>query len=128
MSQEEAIRHWLDGAKKSLRAADVLHADGNEELALFHFHLTVEKTLKALYVLEKDTAPPLTHDLTTIAAALANSSLQKMFDEFKTMSKFAVATRYDDMEILEDEVTLTRVYHWIAFSRSLLAYAEKRKP
>lgn len=127
MSQDEAIRQWLDGAAKSLRAAQVLHADSNEELALFHCHLTVEKTLKALYVLEKDTAPPLTHDLTTIASALGDDHLKKMLDDFKTMSKFAVASRYDDVEILEDEVMPTRVDHWITFSSSLLTHAKETK-
>lgn len=126
MSQDEAIRQWLNGAAKSLRAAQVLHADGNEELALFHRHLTVEKTLKALYVLEKDAAPPLTHDLTTIASALADPRLQEMFEDFKMMSKFAVATRYDDVEILEDEIHAPRVNHWIDFSNSLLTYAKQK--
>lgn len=126
MSQDEAIQHWLDGAEKSLRAAQVLHADGNEELALFHCHLTVEKTLKALYVLEKDAAPPLTHDLTTIASAIDDDDLKKMFDDFKTMSTFAVASRYDDVEILEDEVLPPRVDYWIDFSNSLLTYAKQK--
>ena len=126
MSQDEAIQQWLDGAQKSLRAAEVLHADGNEELALFHCHLTVEKVLKALYVLAKDTAPPLTHDLTTIADAINDPHIQKLFEELKMMSKFSVATRYDDVEILEDEIVPARVDHWISFSRSLLDYGKKR--
>lgn len=126
MSQDEAVQHWLDGAIKSLRAAQVLHVDGNEELALFHCHLTVEKTLKALYVVEKDAAPPLTHDLTTIASVLNDNRLKQMFDDFKTMSKFAVASRYDDVEILEDEVLPPRVDHWIDFSNSLLTYAKQK--
>lgn len=104
----------------------MLHDDENEQLALFHCHLSVEKSLKALYVYENDTAPPLTHDLSVLASSLKDAEVRQAFDDLKIMSKFAVAARYDDMDVLEEEIVPVRVEHWLSFSRSLLNHAEHR--
>ena len=126
MSQKEAIELWLEGARKSLRAARVLHTDGNEELALFHCHLSTEKVLKALYIFEHDCAAPKTHDLSSLASELEDKILKEHFEELRNMSKFSVAGRYDDIEILEDELATARVEHWITLSDSLLQHAENK--
>lgn len=126
MSQDEAVHEWLDGAQRSLRAARTLHDDHNDALALFHCHLAAEKALKALYILEHDGPAPHTHDLTLILSELKDEELKSRFEAFKTMSTFTVAARYDDIEILEEELTTERVDHWISFSDSLLHHAENR--
>ena len=125
MSRDEAVLLWLAGARKSLRAANTLAADQNNELALFHCHLCAEKTLKALYVFEEDAAPPLTHDLATLVIAIGQKHLQEQFDEFASMSKFAIAARYDDIDVLEQDLTQERIRHWLLFTDSLLCYAEE---
>ena len=123
MSQDQAIRKWLNGGQKSLRAAQTLHKDHNDELALFHCHLSAEKILKALYIFEHDSSAPRTHDLAMLVSELKNEKIKEWFEEFKAMSKFSIAARYDDLEILEGELDPSRVEHWIAFCNSLLNHA-----
>lgn len=126
MSQKEAIDQWLRGAEKSLRAAKLLHGDDNDELALFHCHLCTEKILKAMYIFESDAAAPKTHDLFALVNALRDPTLKENLHEFKSMSKFAIAARYDDPDILEEEMQPKRVEHWITFSAFLLHHAKNR--
>ena len=126
MSQNEAIAIWLDGARGALPAAQTLHQDHNEELTLFHCHLATEKALKALYILEHDRSAPHTHDLTMILSELKDEELKKRLGDFTAMSKFAVAARYDDVEILDEDLGKERIEHWISFSAFLLQHAENR--
>ena len=58
------IKYWVDGAEESWKSAEILIAGGRYVMALFCWHLTIEKLLKAHWV--KDNAeyyPPRTHNL-----------------------------------------------------------------
>ena len=127
MSQDEAVQRWLEGADKALRAAKLLHEDGNDELALFDCHLCAEKILKALYIRDHDCVAPRTHDLAMLVSELEDLQLQKHFEDFKSMSKLAVAARYDDLEILEEELQPARIAHWLSFCTFLLEHAKNQK-
>ena len=61
-----------------------------------------------------------------ILSELKDEELKKRLGDFTAMSKFAVAARYDDVEILDEDLGKERIEHWISFSAFLLQHAENR--
>ena len=58
------IQYWLDSAEESWQSAAVLIEGGRYAIALFCWHLAIEKILKAHWVKNnKDNYPPRTHNL-----------------------------------------------------------------
>lgn len=57
---------WLAFARQDLQVADVVFREGIYNQACFQAQQCVEKSLKALYVIYRKTAPPRTHDITDL--------------------------------------------------------------
>jgi len=65
----EEIENWWKQAKKDLTAANNSLKSGDYEWACFQAHQSVEKAIKALYMLKKRRSP-FTHDLTKMGREL----------------------------------------------------------
>ncbi|OFX16926.1 MAG: hypothetical protein A2033_19395 [Bacteroidetes bacterium GWA2_31_9] len=64
MTKEEHISYWLEQADDSWESAVALINSKRYMMALFCWHLTIEKLLKALWVKNNtDNYPPRTHNL-----------------------------------------------------------------
>ena len=57
------MKYWLNTATQDWKVAGHLFEKGDYSYALFFGHLTLEKTLKAIYVKKQDETPPFSHNL-----------------------------------------------------------------
>ena len=87
-------REWVDQAEQELAAASVLVERLLLPQAVFHTHLAVEKTLKALWTETQDSGlPPRTHDLMALQNELG-LELSEWHMYLGWLSEQAVASRY----------------------------------
>jgi len=82
-----------------LEVAETLFNTGKYDWCLFLAHLVLEKTLKSLYVQNKDSFPPRIHDLVRLAE-LANIELDEDTSVFlDSVNTFNISTRYPDEKL-----------------------------
>lgn len=95
MSQEEAVKHWIDSSKEDLETAEALFKSEKFVYCLFFCHLAVEKLIKAIVIKKTDGTPPISHNLAQIFRLTGlpiSETLKKDLDE---MTTFNIEARYD---------------------------------
>ena len=63
MNIDKQVAYWLDGAKEDWEVSSKLLDMDNIRHGLFFLHLTIEKTLKAVYTKRLAQVPPKLHNL-----------------------------------------------------------------
>ncbi len=121
MTKEDTIAHWRRGSRASLKLAELAHQAGEYALALFHCHLAVEKSLKAVYILQKEDNPPPTHDLLALASRLDFQWNDEQEAALASLTEYAVTARYDDIEWAEAEATKKNSAFWIGQVQTMLS-------
>lgn len=96
MTQEAAIKIWVDGANDALDTANKLFNSKKYHHALFFLHLALEKILKALYISIKDEAPPYIHNLKQISEIAGLELSDTEINQLDQISEFNVSTRYEE--------------------------------
>lgn len=96
MTQEAAIKIWVDGANDALDTANKLYISKKYHHALFFLHLALEKILKALYISLKDEAPPYIHNLKQISELAGLELNTTEVDQLDQISEFNVSARYEE--------------------------------
>lgn len=95
MTEKDVVDYWIKSAKEDFLTAETLFLAKRNLACLFFCHLALEKILKALYVSQKHTAPPLIHDLVKLAESFALNT-NDFTDDLREISRFNIAARYDD--------------------------------
>lgn len=113
MTQKQIVEHWKKGAIDSLEVAVMCVEANKYEHALFNSHLAVEKALKSLYILEKDEAPPYTHDLCDIVQQLSVNLPDDKLDNLREMSRLSVRARYADHKWSAEQATESNAKYWV---------------
>ena len=124
MTADQAVRQWLDGAKKALSAAEHLMESGDYEFALFTCHLSVEKALKGLFVKNHDTRAPRIHNLEDLAKERGLTLSEEQRLELRELTTFAEFGRYGDESWLEADATRDNAVHWLGKARHFLSLCD----
>lgn len=96
MDKNRQTIYWINSAKHDLDVAETLFSAGKYDWCLFIAHLVLEKTLKSLYVQNRESIPPRIHDLVRLAK-LADIELDEDTSEFlDSVNTFNISTRYPD--------------------------------
>lgn len=95
----EAIEYWLKSSQDELDTAKKLFNLKKYSHALFFLHLALEKIIKGVYLVNKNEAPPLIHDLVSLSEKAAISISNEEKDELAEISTFNIAARYDDYKL-----------------------------
>jgi HEPN domain-containing protein len=110
--QLEVADLYLTKAASDLAAARTLAADPDQQddVVGFHAQQAVEKSIKAVLAL-KGSGIPRTHDLVLLAQLAGNLVDQNPpeLEEARSLSPWAVAMRYDEMEARLDRDAAIRV-------------------
>ncbi|MBI1971750.1 MAG: HEPN domain-containing protein [Candidatus Aenigmarchaeota archaeon] len=89
------IANWIKQALADAKTAKDCLTAGNHYACAFFAHQSVEKALKALFILRFKTAPPKIHDLLKLAKAVKMpKDLQNVAAD---LTSEAVTTRYPDI-------------------------------
>lgn len=95
---EQIVAYWLAEAEEALEVAGHLLEKGDYSYALFFGHLTVEKTLKALYVAHCGEHAPYTHNLLRLARASGLEVDEMHTEALLTVTAFNIEARYPDVK------------------------------
>lgn len=114
--KEKLFNYWLESAEKDHKTMLDLQQTKNNHWALFMGHLVIEKLLKALYVKQKDTFPPMIHDLRRIGEKAGLKIEEPYKSLLDSITRFNIKARYDDYkqsfyQLCTDEFTEKWVEH-----------------
>ena len=96
MGDSLKFQDWLNRAKSDLRGAEILHQyDGGNELVSFHCQQSVEKTLKAWLLKERNELQD-GHSLVYLCkrAMEAGAPIKEQFRDCGYLNQFYIETRY----------------------------------
>lgn len=113
MTASETIKHWRAGACEAFKWAKKMARDKSYALAVFHFHLAIEKALKAYYMEKLNKPAPYTHSLIHLAALLPVKWTDKELADLQEITPFSAQGRYDDIGWVEEQATKTFTEKWI---------------
>ena len=88
--------YWMIEAEEDLQVAGHLMNSGDYSYALFFGHLTVEKTLKALYIKRHRQHAPRIHNLARLAALCGLELSEIRADQLDLITSFNLEARYPD--------------------------------
>lgn len=95
MSQNEAIKYWVESAAEDWEVAERLMADKKYHHALFFVQLVVEKLIKAYHIKNNDDSPLYVHNLVLLAQKAGLELSGQEGEDLKEISTFNITARYD---------------------------------
>jgi HEPN domain-containing protein len=100
MTIEEHIQWWKEDAERTWETA-LFNKDGGQHVfALFTFHLTIEKLLKAIWIKDNNLPyPPRTHDLTILYNQSDLDLPNGWYDYLGTINEWNIEGRYPDYKL-----------------------------
>lgn len=116
----EAVEYWLKSSRDDLDTAQKLFELKKFNHCLFFLHLSLEKIIKGVYLLKKNEAPPLVHDLVLLSqkAEIDISPIEK--EELVEISTFNIAARYDDYKLkFYQKATKEYATEWLKKGKNL---------
>lgn len=120
MTQEKAVKIWVDGAVDALDTCDKLFESKKYHHALFFLHLALEKIIKALYISKLDESPPYIHDLKELINFIELDTEKEELKQLEEISKYNVAARYDDYKYkIYKLATKVYTFKWIKIGKKL---------
>jgi HEPN domain-containing protein len=110
------IKYWLEGADESWESANVLIEGRRYMMALFCWHLCIEKLLKANWVKDNEANfAPLTHNLILLHDQTLLSLPEDMQADLKIINFWNIEGRYPD-------------YRNLVYKSATKEYLEEKKP
>ena len=95
MSQEEAVKYWVDSAQDDWDVVQSLLKSAKYNHALFFLQLALEKLIKAVHISQKDESPLYVHNLVLLAQKAGIEFSEEELADLKEISSFNVSARYD---------------------------------
>jgi len=129
MTKEEKVAYWLESAQNDWMVAGHLFDKGDYSYALFFAHLTLEKTLKALFVFTRDDVPPFTHRLPYLADKSGLALAPDQFELLEIVADFNLEARYPDEKFsFQKRCTLEFTSHYLNRIRELRSWLLQMMP
>jgi HEPN domain-containing protein len=91
---EKQVDYWKNSAKEDLKTAKILFTNKRFDACLFFCHLSLEKLIKGLVVIEIKDFPPYIHDLVRLAEIAKLKIDEDMEFELKIFTTFNISGRY----------------------------------
>jgi HEPN domain-containing protein len=99
MTKQEHIEYWKEQAESSWLSAEALIEKKQYMMALFCWHLALEKMFKALWVMNnEDNHPPRIHSLIYLHQEAKLDLPIELQDEFKMIEAWNLEGRYPDYQ------------------------------
>jgi len=97
MPLHEYVQFWILSAKGDWEASQTLIKDNHPKHAMFCIYLSLEKLLKANWILDNgETFPPMTHNLENLFAQTELDLEIKDVDLLKLINTWNIEGRYQD--------------------------------
>ena len=96
MTREEKVAYWIESAASDWRVAGHLFEKKDFSYALFLGHLSLEKSIKAVFVSRHDAVPPFTHRLPYLAEKAGLLLSTEQLELLEVVTDFNLEARYPD--------------------------------
>jgi HEPN domain-containing protein len=97
MSLQDHVRYWVDSANADWSASQSLLENKHLLHAMFFIHLSLEKLLKANWVLDNgESFPPMTHNLENLYSQTELELEANNIDLLKLINTWNIEGRYQD--------------------------------
>ena len=96
IKKHDKMQYWLKSAEDDWQVSQHLFKNGDYSYSLFFGHLTVEKTLKAIYVDRFNDNPPYTHRLIYLAEKASLKLSKEKIRLLEVVTDFNLEARYPD--------------------------------
>lgn len=93
---QKQIQYWRESGKRNFETAHFLFRGKRYDACLFFCHLSIEKLLKGLIVLQTKKPAPYIHNLEKLAELAKLEVSLKRLQYFRIITTFNIAGRYDD--------------------------------
>lgn len=97
MKNSDLFKKWLLLAEEDFEMANIAFNNDKYLFSAFHLQQSIEKSLKAIYILKKDSQPPYIHDLNKLYILLKDEldlPLENYYKLFSALTPFYVQARY----------------------------------
>lgn len=127
MTKDDLIRFWEEGSKEAWQTVQALLSSKRYLHALFFCHLTLEKLLKAIYVLHCKQAPPPVHSLGWLAEKAGISLAADEMKQLEEITAFNISGRYEDYrQRLYKKANSVYVSRWVRCTERLMHSIRKQ--
>lgn len=110
MTQIQIIKYWLSSSDNDYEVMKHLFNSKDYSWSLFLGHLLIEKLLKAHYVKNMDSNPPLIHNLSRLAKSAGLTMSEQHIDELHLLTSFNINSRYPDYKLEFYRVMYRKIY------------------
>jgi len=127
MSKKDQIAYWYDTGLEDFDVAEECFKSKRYNYALFFVHLSIEKLLKGLSVLNTGDVAPLTHNiLELLKTARIDADLDQL-SQFTEINTFNIRARYDDFKrSFFKKATKEYTEEYMEYARKLKSWLETK--
>ncbi len=123
------ISYWTISAERNWQTAQVLYKFKHYDACLFFCHLTIEKLLKGLVVLETDQSAPYIHDLLLLADRAKISLSKEQRELLAEITTFNISSRYDNEKLsFYKKCTPSFTKKYFTISKELVLWLKGKYP
>jgi len=123
------VAYWKQSAQRDWNVARDLFQLKHYDGCLFYCHLTLEKALKGLVVLQTGKAAPFSHNLEQLASLAKLALDEEQRKQLQIITTFNVAARYPEEKLaLHKKATKRFAEEYLEIVKSLHLWLKKHYP
>ena len=125
MTQSQAVKYWLESAKRNVKVAEDNLKLKHYDWCLFLWQLVIEKTLKGL-IAKRGLTPLPIHNLNHLVRIAGLKLDEKRKKELKDITSFNLEARYDDYKLsFYKKATPKYTKRWVEICRETYQWLQK---
>jgi HEPN domain-containing protein len=124
---KEQAKYWKKSGEKDYVTAEYLFKGKRYDACLFYCHLSVEKLIKGLVVIETNENPPKIHDLAVLVNKAKIKADSEQLKYLRIITSFNIAGRYAESKFNLYKIA-TQIYtkQYLDISKSLIIWLKKQ--
>lgn len=129
MPREEKVAYWIESAASDWRVAGHLFEKKDFSYALFLGHLSLEKSIKAIFVSRHDAVPPFTHRLPYLAEKAGLILSTEQLELLEVVTDFNLEARYPDERFtFQNKCTAEFTTDYLKKIEEMMAWLRQQRP
>ncbi len=123
------VNYWKKSSERSWETASGLFKIKRYDACLFFCHLTLEKSLKGLFIKKTKNLAPYIHDLAKLSNLAQLNLPPDQIQNLRIITTFNISTRYDDIKF-EFYKKCTKKYteKYFLITKKLFLWLKKQYP
>ncbi len=126
---EKVVKNWLALAEYDFETAKAMLSTGRYVYVAFTCQQCIEKTLKAIYVRQRQLAPPYIHSLTKLATLMSffEAFSQEQLNDLELLNSYYLQSRYSEqIDEMRHQFTEQKAIAFIQKTEELLKWLKNK--